>query len=457
MPGSRILLVEDEAVVALDIRNRLKSLGYDVIGIVSSGEEAVKVVDALRPDLILMDIMLDGEMDGIEAAGAIKERHNIAVIYLTAYADAQTLQRAKITEPFGYIIKPFEDRELGTTIEMALYKFHMESKLIASERWLSTTLRSIGEGVVTIDENRKIRFMNPVAETLLGVVPGEYEGMELDRIFVVGDAPREQSEPVRDLAGNILSFSKNGRILTLPDGRGIPIETNASPIVDEKGVAWGTVIVFRDVSHRRKTENALRESMANLRVTLEQTVNALAVTSEKRDPYTAGHQLRVSKLATAIAVLMGLPEEMREGLRVAGLLHDIGKIYVPAEILSKPAQLTSMEMGIMKGHSEVGYDILKDIPFPWPVARIVLEHHERLDGGGYPAGLSGDAILLESRILCVADVVEAMSSHRPYRAALGLKKALDEVSTHKGVLYDAHAVDACLTLFHEKGFTFDES
>jgi len=456
MSGNRILLVEDEAVVALDIRNRLKSLGYEVIGIVSSGEEAVKVVDELVPELILMDIMLDGDMDGIEAAGAIKERHNIAIIYLTAYADAQTLQRAKITEPFGYIIKPFEDRELGTTIEMALYKFRMESRLVENERWLSTTLRSIGEGVITIDENRRIRFMNPVAETILGLAPGDYADIALDKVFVLEDAPMELAEPAGVLAEGLQSISKNGRILALPDGRRVPIETNASPIVDEKGVSWGTVIVFRDVSKRRKTEVALRESMDNLRTTLEQTVNALAVTSEKRDPYTAGHQLRVSKLATAIADHLGLSSEIREGIRVAGLLHDIGKIYVPAEILSKPAQLTSMEMGIMKGHSEVGYDILKDIPFPWPVARIVLEHHERMDGSGYPAGLSGENILLESRILCVADVVEAMSSHRPYRAALGLTKALKEISSNRGALYDERAVDACLILFNEKEFTFED-
>ncbi len=452
MSGNRILLVEDEAVVALDIRNRLKSLGYEVIGIVSSGEEAVKVVDELVPELILMDIMLDGDMDGIEAAGAIKERHNIAVIYLTAYADAQTLQRAKITEPFGYIIKPFEDRELGTTIEMALYKFRMESRLVESERWLSTTLRSIGEGVITIDENRRIRFMNPVAETILGLAPGDYEDISLDKVFILEDEPVARGGLMDDLK----SIGKNGRMLALPDGRRVPVETNASPIVDEKGVSWGTVIVFRDVSKRRKTEVALRESMDNLRTTLEQTVNALAVTSEKRDPYTAGHQLRVSKLATAIADHLGLSSEMREGIRVAGLLHDIGKIYVPAEILSKPAQLTSMEMGIMKGHSEVGYDILKDIPFPWPVARIVHEHHERLDGSGYPAGLSGEDILLESRILCVADVVEAMSSHRPYRAALGLAKALKEISSNRGALYDERAVDACLILFNEKEFTFED-
>lgn len=456
MSGSRVLLVEDEAVVALDIRNRLNSLGYEVVGIVASGEEALNVVESLSPDLILMDIMLDGEMDGIETAAAIKDRHNIAIIYLTAYADAETLQRAKITEPFGYIIKPFEDRELSTTIEMALYKFRMESQLIASERWLSTTLRSIGEGVITVDENNRIRFMNPVAEAILAISLGQAAGAELEAVFVLEEAADEEAEPLRDLSGSIYNFSKNRKNLVLADGRRIPVETNASPIIDENGVVRGTVIVFRDVSNRRKTEKALRETLANLRKTVEQTVNALAVTSEKRDPYTAGHQQRVSRLAAAIAEALELPDEITDGIRVAGLLHDIGKIYVPAEILSKPASLTTMEMGIVKGHSEVGYDILKDISFPWPVARIVREHHERLDGGGYPAGLSGEDILLESRILSVADVVEAMSSHRPYRPALGLVKALEEISLNRGRLYDPRVVDVCLELFREKGFSFDE-
>jgi putative nucleotidyltransferase with HDIG domain len=229
------------------------------------------------------------------------------------------------------------------------------------------------------------------------------------------------------------------------DGRGRQAEPNSD----------GAVLVLRDVSRSRQAEEALRQSVSNLRRTLEETVTALAMTTEKRDPYTAGHQQRVAKLAGAIAQELGMEENDVEGIRVASLLHDIGKIHIPAEILAKPASLTTMEMGIMKTHSEVGYDILKRVSFPWPVADIVLQHHERLDGSGYPVGLTGEAIVQEARIIMVADVVEAMSSHRPYRAALGMDLALEEVDAGRGKRYDAVVVDTCLELFRLKGFRFD--
>jgi putative nucleotidyltransferase with HDIG domain len=181
----------------------------------------------------------------------------------------------------------------------------------------------------------------------------------------------------------------------------------------------------------------------------------MAFTGEIRDPYTAGHQQRVAKLACAIAQEMGLPEEQIQGIRVAGTLHDIGKIYVPGEILSKPGQLRKNELNLIKDHAEVGYDLLKTIEFSWPVAQVVLQHHERMDGSGYPEGLSGDDILIEARIMGVADVIEAMASHRPYRPALSVEKALLEIIQKKDKLYDPQVVDACLKLFSEKQFSFD--
>jgi len=213
---------------------------------------------------------------------------------------------------------------------------------------------------------------------------------------------------------------------------------------------------MRNVALRKEAEAELHTSMQALRTAFRQTVRALASMAEKRDPYTAGHQQRVAKLACAIGRELGLPEESLEGLEVAGTLHDIGKVYVPAEILAKPARLSHMEMGIMKSHSEVGFEILREVNFPWPVARSVLEHHERLDGSGYPGGLKDGDISREARILAVADVVEAMSSHRPYRAALGLTKALEEIRSGRGRIYDPEAVDACLAVMNSGGFTFDD-
>jgi len=239
------------------------------------------------------------------------------------------------------------------------------------------------------------------------------------------------------------------------DGRSLPIEATVSPIIDDWGRRNGSVLVFRDISQRVEAEQAMRQYVESLSRTLEATVEALAVTAEKRDPYTAGHQQRVAALAGAMAQRLGLAPDLAEGLRVAGLLHDIGKIYIPAEILAKPSTLTAIEMGLIKTHSEVGHEILMRIPFPWPVARMVLEHHERINGTGYPGGLKDGQIMQESKILSVADVVEAMSSHRPYRAALGLERALGEVRKNKGVLYDPEAVEVCLDLFSSGRFSFE--
>src|SRR3972149_667721 len=175
---------------------------------------------------------------------------------------------------------------------------------------------------------------------------------------------------------------------------------------------------------------------------------------ERKDPYTAGHQRRVAELARAVAAEMGLGADQIDGLRVASVIHDIGKISVPAEILSKPTKLTDIEFSLIKAHPQAGYDILKDMDFPWPIARMVLEHHERINGSGYPQGSTNGQTLMESRILAIADVVESMASDRPYRAAQGIAAALEEIKSNKGILYDPQAVDACLKVFTEKGFTW---
>jgi len=202
-------------------------------------------------------------------------------------------------------------------------------------------------------------------------------------------------------------------------------------------------------------EQESREYTQKLVLSMEATIEAIAMTTEMRDPYTAGHQRRVAKLACAIAREMNLSDNQIEGLRLAGLVHDIGKIYIPAEILSKPGNLSEIEFSLVKAHAKAGYDILKTIEFPWPIAQIVLQHHMRVDGSGYPDCARGKEIIIEARILMVADVVEAMASHRPYRPALGIDRALDEISQKKGILYDTEVVDACMRLFKDKGFKFE--
>lgn len=210
----------------------------------------------------------------------------------------------------------------------------------------------------------------------------------------------------------------------------------------------------QDIVRRENAEAEAQSTLAKLRSAMGGVVQAMALTVERRDPYTAGHQRRVSDLARGVAAEMGLPSHQIDGIRMAGLIHDLGKICVPAEILSKPGQLTEVEHTLIKDHPQVGYEILKGIEFPWPVAQIVLQHHERIDGSGYPAGLVGDEIIIEAKTLAVADVVEAMASHRPYRPTLGRDMALEEISKNRGVKYDPYVVDACVKLLTEKGFKF---
>ena len=210
-----------------------------------------------------------------------------------------------------------------------------------------------------------------------------------------------------------------------------------------------------DITERKQAEEDLRKSNALLREALIGTVQSMASVVESRDPYTAGHQRRVSTLAAAIAREMQMAEEEIDGIRLAALVHDLGKIYVPAEILSKPGHLNPIEFSLIKVHPQLGHDILQTIDFPWPIAQMVLQHQERLDGSGYPQGLRGEEILFGARIISVADVVEAMAFHRPYRPALGIEKAIEEITANQGRFYDATAVAACLSVLKSHHFTFE--
>ena len=216
----------------------------------------------------------------------------------------------------------------------------------------------------------------------------------------------------------------------------------------KKQVEQKTQELKEDIIKRKQAEEKLKKTM-------NATIETMSKIIEAKDPYTAGHQRRVSQLATAIAKELHLSQDKVEGIRIASLIHDIGKIGLPTEILSKPTRLNDIEFSLIKEHPQIGYDILKSVDFSYPVAKIALQHHEKLDGSGYPNHLKGDVILFEAKIICVADVVEAMSSHRPYRPALGIEKALEEISQNKGTLYDPEAVDTCLKLFKEKGFKFE--
>lgn len=459
MKSTKILLVEDETIVARDIEHMLQGLGYKVVDVLADGFQSIKAAKKLKPDLVLMDIRLKGKIDGIEAAHQIYKKFNIPIIYITAHADANIVKRAKVTEPFGYILKPFNEKELQTTIEIALYKFEMQTKLKERERWLSAILKSIDNGVITLNKKGTVTFMNPLAEKLTGWSQQDAMAKQLTEVFQIRKETSLKPINIPLTATNEVlekgSLSSIDVLLVAKNMKKIPINYRIAPISDGHGHSSGLVISFSDVSLRKKAEEELKRSWNNLREAMVETVQAISFTIETRDPYTAGHQKRVTKLACALAEEMGLTEDKIEGLRLAGIIHDIGKISVPAEILSKPGPISDVEYSIIKTHPQVGYDILKNIKFPWPIAEIILQHHERLDGSGYPSGLKGKEILLEARILAVADVVEAMSTHRPYRPAQPVSEALAEISNHRGKLYDPAVVDACLKLFKEKNFKFE--
>ncbi len=235
------------------------------------------------------------------------------------------------------------------------------------------------------------------------------------------------------------------------DGAVFPAEISARHFIREGSSVHITAI--HDITERKRIEEEHQQNFVKLRKALGGTIQAISLAVETRDPYTAGHQRRVADLARSIATEMNLSKDQIESIRMASVIHDIGKIAIPAEILTKPTKLTDLEYSLIKAHPQTGYDILKEIDFPWPIARIILEHHERMDGSGYPNGLVRNDLLMESMILAAADVVEAMASHRPYRPALGLEAALYEVLKNSGVLYDPDAVDVCVKLVREKGYT----
>lgn len=327
----------------------------------------------------------------------------------------------------------------------------LESLRQAEANKLRSIVESMSEGVIMVNGDGRVVVVNPAAKKLLGVKNEDHpENNNLTELFKDSD--------LAELSEDGLLRSGNGKIrreIRITNPREAVLDTSISSIKDIQDTVIGKTIVLHDITKLRRAEEQLQQSFENLEKAIRETIQVVASIVEARDSYTADHQRRVTNLASAIAAEMGLSKDQIDGIRMAGMVHDLGKISVPAEILSKPGRITEREFDIIKSHTQVGYDILKTIEFPWPIAQIVLQHHERMDGSGYPQGLSGRDIMLEARILAVADVVEAMASHRPYRPALGIDKALEEISQKKGILYDPHVVDACLKLFTERRFQFE--
>ena len=363
------------------------------------------------------------------------------------------------------VVQHYEDPKAYGPAELRMFEFvssqvarsierkRAEDSLRRNQQRLALHVQQTPLAVIEWDTGFRVHKWNDAAERIFGFTAAEAAGRHSS--FIVPADCREQVDGVfSELKANRGGNRSTNRNVT-KDGRLIYCEWYNTPLVGSDGAVIGVASLAQDVTDRKRAEDSLSQGLDKLRSTLKASIDSLSSAIEMRDPYTAGHQERVTRLARAIAGEMGLGEERVEAIEIAGIIHDLGKLYVPAEILSKPTKLTDLEYAMIKMHAQAGYTILSKIDFPWPIAQIVHQHHELVNGSGYPQGLVGKDILPEAKIICVADVVEAMSSHRPYRPALGISAALEEIAQKRGILYDREVVDACLRLFREKNFKFD--
>ncbi|HPU93078.1 MAG TPA: HD domain-containing protein [Candidatus Saccharicenans sp.] len=318
---------------------------------------------------------------------------------------------------------------------------------------LDQSLIRQGRSAIFIAREGKIEFANGATSWILGYSPDELIATPVEKVFRPETAQKifgsDGSQPRQPGECSLLELT-----VLHKNGQEIPVEAEVAGI-DYKG-SPSTLAILHHGLDRQRLDEQLKDGLEKLKKTFGAIIEALNKLVEARDPYTGSHQRRVADLARAIAVDMGLSAETIDGLSLAAMVHDVGKVAVPSEILNKPGPLNKSEWGLIKNHPRTGYELLKDVEFPWPVAKIILQHHERLDGSGYPDGLKGGEIRLEARILAVADVVEAMSSLRPYREPHPLEEALQEIEKNKGLLYDPDVVDFCLRLFREKGYKLKE-
>lgn len=332
-------------------------------------------------------------------------------------------------------------------------RLEMQAALIESEQRFRTLVEQSVSGFYLIQDGKFVYVNARFAEIFGYASPEEIVSKNPLELIAEKDRPKVAENFRRRLSGEVksISYSCTG---VRKDGSEIELGAHGSYIINEGRPA--VIGLLQDITERKRNEDEIQRYVARLEQAMHGTIGVISAIGEARDPYTHGHERRVGEIAAAIGAEMGWDAKRVEGIRIAGCMHDVGKIAVPAEILSKPGKLSEPEYELVKSHAERGYEILKGFEFPWPVAEIAWQHHERLDGSGYPRGLKGDEILLEARVLAVADTVEAMSSHRPYRPGLGIDQAMALISKDAGTLYDRQAVDACRRLFIDKGYRLPE-
>ncbi|MFH2045616.1 MAG: HD domain-containing phosphohydrolase [Pseudomonadota bacterium] len=452
-----ILNLEDNLLDAELIKETLSAAGieYEFIR-VDNEKDFLFTIENHNVDLILADFTLPA-FDGLSALKiALKRCPDVPFIFVSGTIGEEIAVESLKSGATDYVIKGRLFR-LGQAVKRALKESELkiqrtqsENALKESEEKYRELVENISNIIYTVDTKGIVTYITPSILPLTGYSQEEITGRSLFMLICPDDLPYIKKQFEKRLSNRLEPSEYR---IVKKTGETIWISSSSRSIIrDNKIVGLRGLII--NIDEDKKFKESLKESLERLQKATKGIIQTMALTIETRDPYTSGHQRRVAKLAEAIASEMNLPTQQIEGIGMVGSIHDIGKLSVPADILSKPSKLSELEYQLIRTHPEAGYNILKDIELPWPVAQIVLQHHERLDGSGYPNALKGDDILLETRILSVADVVEAMASHRPYRPALGVGKALEEISEKKGILYDPAVVDACLRTFNEKGFEF---
>ena len=450
----RILIIEDLPTDAELCEWEIKkALSGSRFMCVETREDFLVALETFQPAIIISDYMLP-RFDGMTALKLAQENvPETPFIILTGSMNEETAVLCMKAGAWDYVIKEHIKR-LGPAVLSALQQkqAHLERRtaeeaLLESESLFRKLFEDHAAVKLILDpDTGNIHDANHAAAAFYGWPREQLKRMKIQEINTL---PSEavKKELAKVLAEKKVRFEFRHR---RADGSIRDVEVFSSKIEANKRILLHSII--QDITERKQAEKHLEESLERLRKAVGTTVQVMVSAIEIRDPYTAGHQFRSADLARAIATEMGLPQEITDGIRMAGSIHDIGKLSIPSEILSKPSKLTDIEYLIVKQHCRNGYEILKDVESPWPLAEVVYQHHERMDGSGYPRNLKGDDILMEARIMAVADVIEAMVSHRPYRSALGMDKTLEEIEKNKGSLYDPAVADACLRLFREKAY-----
>lgn len=414
-------------------------------------------LDSIRPDTVFATWQMPG-LDAVTVLEMCRARDpNINVVVVSSELDDTAIMRIVEAGAHDILLMPHFVR-LGFVMRHAkMEAVEREWRRLEEEKYREkdSLCRALVEqevaGIFIFRGDRTIRFVNPRFAKMLGYDVVDVVGRDFAPFVVEGVRSQTIKMFEQVASGRSHSVQVSSRIQTKSGGTADLFgQLTAGNYLGEPAI----IGVSLDVTALRRAERALQQSEKRLRRSMEATVQAIASTLEMRDAYTAGHQREVARLAVAIAHELGMPEEEREGIYLAASVHDIGKISVPTTILNKPGPLTDDEFVQIRSHPNAGYEIIKHVDFPWPVAQMIRQHHERMDGSGYPAGLKGDDIILGARIIAVADVVQSMSMARSYRGPVGVSRALAEIEKGRGRLYDPACVDACIRLFREKGYKF---